>query len=267
MLGGFESMSNEREDNIIRYLEADRRCYRITIDRARKLNALTPWMYREIRAGILAAEGDTRVDAVVIDASPGRAFATGGDLASFLQSTQETEDLYRNFDDQWRTPFDIMLRTTKPILAVVDGLCYAGGLIACLCSDIVIATERSAFAIPESRVGLAEAFTVTLLPLVVGLTRARHMAFTGAPIDAATAERWGIVTTLVGDSDMIESKVDEILAQIRSCSPDAIALYKTGMAMAIPPADPLTVMRIARATNGTEGLRAFVERRDANWER
>jgi enoyl-CoA hydratase/carnithine racemase len=225
-------------------------------------------MYREIRAGILSAEGDARVDAIVIDASPGRAFATGGDLASFLRSMEGHDgDIHTHFDDEWRTPFDVMLRTTKPIVTVVDGICYAGGLITCLSSDIVIATTRSTFGIPEARVGLAEAFTVTLLPLVVGLTRARHMALTGAPIDGVTAERWGIVTALVQDGDELGCRLDQILEQIRSCSPDSIALYKSGMADAIPAADPLAVLRMGRAKNGIEGLKAFTEGRSANWSR
>jgi enoyl-CoA hydratase/carnithine racemase len=260
--------NSPREDNIIRHLDIDRRCYRITIDRAAKLNALTPWMYREIRAAILSAEGDARVDAIVIDAVPGRAFATGGDLASFLRSMEGSDgEVQANFDDEWRAPFDVMLRITKPIVSLVDGICYAGGLITCLSSDIVVATSRSTFAIPEARVGLAEAYTVTLLPLVAGLTRARHMAVTGAPIDAVTAERWGIVTALVSDRDALGPKLDEILAQIRSCSPDSIALYKSGMANAVPAADSLAVLRVGRAKNGIEGLTAFTERRTANWSR
>jgi enoyl-CoA hydratase/carnithine racemase len=260
--------TDPREDNVVRNLDIDRRCYRITIDRPAKLNSLTPWMYQEIRAGILAAEGDTRVDAIVIDAAPGRAFATGGDLGSFLESAQLAEQtVYPQFDLEWRTPFEIMPRISKPIVALVDGICLAGGLIMCLSSDVVIATERSTFGIPEPRVGLAEAFTVTLLPLVVGLTRARHMAVTGTPIDALTAERWGIVTALVKTAEELRATLDQILDQVRSCSPDSVALYKSGMANAIPAADQLAVLRIARGRNGVEGLRAFTERRRAGWSR
>ena len=154
-------------------VDLERRSYHITLNRPAKLNAFSARTYEEVRFGLLTAEGDRRVDVVVIDAAPGRAFATGGDLEEFLVVTESPgQDVYVRFDREWRMPFEVMLRTAKPVISVVDGLAVAGGLVTCLCSDIVIASVGSTFGCVEARVGLSETFSETILPLVVGMTRA-----------------------------------------------------------------------------------------------
>lgn len=244
-----------------------RRSYHITLNRPEKLNSFSSQMYREVRSGVLRAEGDSRIDAVVIDAAPCRAFATGGDLHEFLALAGSGPDAYARHDDEWRVPFEIMLRTSKPIVAVVDGLCVAGGLVTCLCSDIVIATEGSSFAVVEARVGLSDTYCQTILPRVVGMTRARYMAMTGAMIDGVTAERWGIVTNLVGRREDLAAKVDDILRMLETTSPHSRALYRRGITSAVPAQNEFQALSCALGADGNEGLAAFLERRPPNWHR
>jgi enoyl-CoA hydratase/carnithine racemase len=134
-----------------------------------------------------------------------------------------------------------------------------------LASDIVIATERAQFSVGEGKVGVFDPYVTELLPLVVGLTRARYMAVSGAMVGAETAERWGIVTLLAQSLAGAEEKLSEVISQIKRTSPTARALYKRGMTRQVPDTDPIDVWSTSMGVNGREGLTAFVEKRVPVW--
>ena len=246
--------------------DLERGVCRVWLDRPDKLNALTSSMYAGLREVILLAEATPAIEAIVVAGAPGRAFATGGDLAEWESlADASTVDAFVRYDSEWRTPFELMLRCSKTVISVVDGVCVAGGLLMCLSSDVVVATERSSFGLPEARVGIYESFTEVILPHVVGLTRARAMVATGAPIDAVTAERWGIVTRLVAAGEDVEAVVSTILSQVLSTSPEARAAYKRGMVSELRWSDTMGAIRNAFSPSAREGLEAFREQRPPKW--
>jgi enoyl-CoA hydratase/carnithine racemase len=223
-------------------------------------------MYGEVKRGVTMAGVMKGVYAVVIEGVPG-AFATGGDLAEFLSILELPDEEFiaeytRRFDEP--TPFRAILECPKPVIAKVDGLCLAGGLLTASTCDICIATPRSRFGVPEGRVGLADPYCSTLLPLSIGLGRARYLMTTSDFIDARTASDWGIVQKVAEEAEL-ENAVQEILAKVRRVAPESQRAYKQGANRAIAHMSVEAVLRPVMTANGREGLRAFVEKREPVW--
>lgn len=245
----------------------DNGVYKIILNRPEKLNAFSSVMYHEVKHGVLIAGLHPEVSAVLIEGQPG-AFGTGGDLEEFqriveLPPHEFVSEYVTRFDES--SPFRAILDCPKPVVAKVDGLCLAGGLLIAATSDVVIATERSRFGVPEGLVGLADAHCTAILPLSIGLSRARYMMLTAEMIDGQTAREWGLVHKLVPQEEL-DAAVDKILARLRRVSPQAQHSYKKGTNSAIPHMSVEPVLQ-ALSENGREGLRAFVEKREPVWNR
>ena len=242
--------------------------YRITLNRPEQLNAFSSVMYREVKQGVLVAGQLPEVDSVLIEGQPG-AFATGGDLSEFLAILDLPDEEFiweytRRFDEP--LPFRAILECPKPVVAKVDGLCLAGGLLVAATCDVVVATRQSRFGIPEGRVGLADPYCAAILPLSMGLGRARYLMVTSEMIDAQVAYEWGIVHKVVGPEEL-DSVVEETLQALRRTSPESRRAYKQGANRAVPHMSVDAVLRPAMSANGREGLRAFVEKRLPEWDR
>ena len=242
--------------------------YRIKMNRPEKLNAFSSIMYREVKLGVLIGGVHPEVDSILIEGQPG-AFATGGDLSEFLGILELPADEFiteftARFDEP--LPFRAILECPKPVVAKIDGLCLAGGLLVAATCDVVIATPRSRFGVPEGRVGLADPYCAAILPLSMGLSRARYMMVTAEMIEAQQAYEWGIVHKVV-DPDKLDAAVDETLVRLRRISPESRRTYKQGVNRAVPHMSVEAVLRPVMTVNGREGLRAFVEKRTPDWDR
>lgn len=236
----------------------------IHVERPRVRNAFSPEVYASVKRGVTLAGARDDIRAVVLRGTPG-AFGVGGDLSIFLGLLDAgREEFLRCFETHYDEPlpFHAILTCPKPVVAAVDGLCVAGGMLLAACADVTIATTRSTFAIPEARVGLADGIASTLLPPIIGQARARYLLLTGASIDAATAAEWGLVTSV---SDDLEAETERILNELRRASPQAQAAYKRmlNQGISMPSARPL--MESAIDGDGHAGLRAFVDKRPPPW--
>lgn len=248
-------------------IDVDERVHHIVLTATGPITTFSPNTYGEIHDGLLHANSDERVDCVVIT-SEGPSFAAGGDLSmlwSLLNEGDPTAGIVRAERAFSRIPFRVALRSPKPVICVIDGACMGGGLILALASDVVIATSNATFVVAEAKVGIFDPYVAELLPRVVGLTRARHMAVTADTVDAVTAERWGIVSELTDDRASAIHRLQAIVAKIRRASPTARGLYKRAMTAGIAATDNFEVMRVAMSDNGREGMQAFLEKRPPAW--
>lgn len=171
----------------------------ITFSRPDKLNALTFEVYRELRDLFQELERDPAVRSVVITGQ-GRGFCSGGDVLAIigellsrpmpelLEFTRMTCDLVRNIR---------LLR--KPVVAALNGTAAGAGAAIALAADLRIAVASAKIAFLFTKVGLAGADmgAAYLLPKVVGLGRATELLYLGDPIDAATAEKYGLINRVV----------------------------------------------------------------------
>lgn len=171
----------------------------VTLNRPQALNALSMAL-REVLGETFEAlqrDGQTRV---AILTGAGRAFCAGVDLKE-LGSGDRKLDHSRLGEGITRfglAGFD------GPIIAAVNGFAITGGLELALCCDIRIASTHARFADTHARVGVMPGGRVSaLLPRLIGLARAKEMSLTGNFIDAATAERWGLVNRVVEPEALI----------------------------------------------------------------
>lgn len=196
---------------------------RIRLDRPDRLNAFTSTLYGELRAAVRRAGDDPTVDVVVLTGT-GRAFATGGDLKETLARLESGDpEAMRAFSDNF--PWADIRACPKVVIAVVNGLCLAGGLIVAMCCDITVAAESARFGITEGKVGMADSLGPALLHARVGTAKLKYLVLTGKLIDAREAERIGLITEVVGDGSL-DDRVAEIVSELRVTSPEARRRYK-----------------------------------------
>ena len=235
---------------------------RIQLNRPEQLNAFSSNLYGELRWAVRAAGADESVDVVVITGS-GRSFATGGDLKETLARLGDDDPLsmYAFFDN---LPWAELRACPKVIIAAVNGLCYAGGLITAVWSDISIAAESATFALTEGRVGIADAVAPSALRGRISDPKLKYMVFTGKPIGAREAAAIGLITEAVPD-ESLHAHVEEVIDEVRQTSPVSRALFKKYINDLIPLPLDHGGLPAFRSPEVIEGLRAFGEGRTPDY--
>ena len=198
----------------------------ISFNRPQKLNAQNRQLVEDFLAALKAAEADSEIKAVIVKGE-GRAFCSGDDLSEEkrFDSIENAMQMIETLQDTTRT----ILRMPKPVIAAIHGYALGAGCEWAMNCDIRIAAEGTQFGFPEVRVGGTVTNAGTkLLPLLVGLSRAKEMVFTTDFISAQTAERWGLVNKIV-PLEKLEESAFEMARHISQHSSLAIALSKKAL--------------------------------------
>jgi len=229
----------------------------VELNRPDKLNAFTPHMYSELRSAVRLADISDEIEFIVIRGR-GRAFASGGDLTAVLDGIDSADplDVFK-FEDN--LPFESMRRCSKVLIAEIDGLCFAAGVMITSICDISVASERSTFCIPEGRVGLPESWIPSLLFGRVPLVDLQYLMLTAKVISAARAREIGLITEVVGN-EAIRSRVDEVVDEVRNTTPEARALYKEYLRRIRPTAEVGDIYRGFSSPRTRELLARFAGR-------
>ena len=246
----------------LEYRVSDKAAF-IRLNRPEQLNAFTSKLYGEVKSALRLAAADDDVEVIVFTGT-GRAFGTGGDLTEVLQKLDDPNPLALHaYDDMM--PFEQIKYCEKTTIAAINGICVAGGLaLACSC-DLQIAASSATFGIPEARIGIASSMIPTLLFGKVSLAKLRYLLVTGKSISAAEAERIGMITEVTPD-DKLQDRVLEVIGEIRKTSPNARALYKEYLNSILPSAPSAHLYKSLTNPECREGLRAFGEKRDAQFK-
>ena len=174
----------------------------ITLNRPKALNALNARVIAELTAALGAFDADDGVGAIVLTGSE-RAFAAGADIKE-MQALDYAAASASRFIDPWAA----IASTRKPLIAAVAGVALGGGCEVAMMCDIIIAAENARFGQPEIRLGVIPGAGGTQrLTRAIGKARAMWMVLTGEMIDAATAERWGLVAKVVPTGAVIDEAV------------------------------------------------------------
>jgi enoyl-CoA hydratase/carnithine racemase len=206
----------------------------LTLNRPKARNALSRDLIRATYAALTEADADEAVRAVVLTgADP--AFCAGVDLK---EAQRDGLKYFQEFRSQSCIAAVATMRT--PIVGAVNGATFTGGLEMALGCDFLVASERAVFADTHARVGILPAGGMTArLPRVVGLAMARRLSMTGEVVDAARAQRIGLVTEVVSHERLINRAL-ELAGQIAEVpGPVMLGLkeiYTTGAAAVVDPA-------------------------------
>ncbi|MAG33869.1 MAG: enoyl-CoA hydratase [Deltaproteobacteria bacterium] len=194
----------------------------LTLNRPDFLNALDSALLNELgeAADEINADHDVRV-AVVTGA--GRGFCSGGDLKATSFAESSGGPVLQKPADHWAAK---LLAIRKPTIAAVNGVAVGGGLSLALAFDVRIASEKARFSAIFAKIGMSVLDgNGWLLPRAVGLTKALELLFTADMIDAAEAERIGIVSYVVPHEQLMERAL-EMAAKIAANPPVALQLTK-----------------------------------------
>ena len=251
-------------------VDGERGIATVTVNRPKRRNALSWDVIADLRRRFAEAKADGGVRVVVLTGAGDRAFCAGADLgtmadgASFLDLHAGRAGLAGLFLDMWDLG--------KPIVARVFGYTLAGGLGLAAACDIIVAADDSQFGTPEIDVGLWP-YMITV-PLLRTLTpkKALELMMTGRRIDAAEAERIGLVSRVVPVAEL-DSAVDDLAATLATKSPAVMKLGRDSFYAVIDMVardalahlhGQLTITTLTE--DSREGLAAFAERRPPTWK-
>ena len=237
----------------------------VTLNRPEVLNAFNTATGEELLRAFAALSEDDSVRAVVIRGAGDRAFSTGADLK---ERAGMTDEAWRAQHHVFETALRAVLEWRSPVIAAVEGYALGGGLELALNCDIIIAAAGASFAQPEVMRGIIPGGGGTqLLPRLIGRGRAKELIFSGRRIDAALAERWGLVTRVVADGRAFAEAL-ALAEQIAANGPIAVRQAKRSIDRGLDSplhfglALELDFYNVCVPTDDRhEGIRAFNERR------
>ncbi|ANW68335.1 enoyl-CoA hydratase (plasmid) [Mycobacterium sp. djl-10] len=240
----------------------DGRVATITLDRPRKLNALSLDMVSKLERQLHAA-GESSARVVVLRSTSDRAFCVGADIAEF--SSFEPEGMWRRWISEGHRVFNALASLRQPTIAVVDGIAAGGGLELALACDLRIGSTRARMSLPETGIGTVPGWGGSQrLAAVVGVSRAKEIVFTRRQIDAATAHAWGLLNMLV-EPDDLDTATGAFVADILGGAPTAVQVSKQMIDAAACGAPAAVVEALASGFTAStadfgEGLNAFLNK-------
>jgi enoyl-CoA hydratase len=175
----------------------------ITLNRPKALNALNSKLAREVGQALHAADADAAIGAIVITGGE-KAFAAGADIKEMQSKT--FQDVY--MEDFITKEWEEITKIRKPVIAAVAGYALGGGCEVAMMCDFIIAAENAKFGQPEINLGiLPGAGGTQRLTRFVGKSKAMEMCLTGRMMDAAEAERSGLVSRVVPVDKLVDEAV------------------------------------------------------------
>lgn len=239
----------------------------VTLNRPDRLNALHPPANAELGEVFddFAADDDMWV---AIITGEGRGFSAGNDLR-YQAEGGERVPTPRGFGGL-SSRFDL----TKPVIAAVNGVAMGGGFEIALSCDLIIASDKALFALPEPKVGLAAlAGGLNRLPRQIGAKRALGMILTGRHVSAQEGKELGFVNDVVPHDELMARTLDWA-NQITLCSPLSIRASKDVVYRSLDNASLQasmaeqydSVKKLVSSEDFVEGPKAFAEKRPPNWK-
>lgn len=238
----------------------------ITLNRPQALNALNSVVLGELIAALGAFDADETQGCAVITGSE-KAFAAGADIKEM--SDQGFADM---FGVNFFAGYDRVTATRKPVIAAVAGYALGGGCELAMMCDFILAADTAKFGQPEIKLGVSPGMGGSQrLTRAVGKAKAMEMCLTGRMMDAAEAERAGLVSRIIPAADLVEEAVKTATAiagmpplAVKANKEMVITAFETTLQQGI-----LFERRLFHALFSTadqkEGMAAFIEKRPGNW--
>ena len=239
----------------------------ITLNRPKQLNALNDQLMNELGEALAAFDADEKIGCMIVTGSE-KAFAAGADIG--MMASYTFADVYKG--DYITRNWERIRSVRKPVIAAVSGYALGGGCELAMMCDFIIAADTAKFGQPEIKLGVIPGAGGTQrLPRAVGKAKAMDLALTGRMMDAAEAERAGLVSRVVPLEKLMEETLGAALT-IAGFSQIAVMAAKESVNRAFESGLSDGVMferRLFHALFATqdqkEGMDAFVSKRAANF--
>jgi len=230
-------------------------------------NALSVDMWGAVPPLLKQAEHDDRVRLVVFGGAGEKAFVSGADISQF-EDQRAAKEAVKVYESLAEDALMGIYRFPKPTLACIRGWCIGGGVNVAISCDLRIAATDSVFSIPAARLGLGYRYSALKnLVDLVGVGPAKDLFFTGRRIDAAEAQRIGLVTRTCAVEDLA-TLLAEYTGSIGENAPLTVMAGKAIMGEILKPSPELDMQRCRDLILGcfesedyAEGRRAFMEKR------
>ncbi len=234
----------------------------VTLNRPKALNALNEALIAELNEALASFEADRSIGAIVLTGSE-KAFAAGADVKEMAEKTY-VEAYLGKFLEGWQGPAN----ARKPIVAAVSGFCLGGGLELAMMCDFIIASETAKFGLPEITLAIMPGAGGTQrLPRFIGKAKAMDLILTGRMMDAAEAERCGLVGRVVTPGRLMDEAL-AAAATIASYSQPIVMMAKetVNRAQEVSLSEGLRFERrlflsMFATEDQKEGMKAFIEKR------
>jgi enoyl-CoA hydratase len=235
----------------------------VRLNRPQRMNALNDALAAEMTHALAAFDEDPAIGCIVITGND-RAFAAGADIGAMAE--WDYRKVY--VDDYITRDWEGVRRTRKPVIAAVAGYALGGGCELAMMCDLIVAADTAKFGQPEITIGTMPGMGGTQrLPRAVGKAKAMDWCLTGRMIDAAEAERAGLVARVVA-ADRLEDEALAVAAKIASFSLPVVLKIKEAINRAYESSLAEGLLSERREFHATfaledqkEGMRAFVEKR------
>ncbi|MDQ6743590.1 MAG: enoyl-CoA hydratase/isomerase family protein [Candidatus Dormibacteraeota bacterium] len=247
----------------------DGRVATLVLDRPAKLNALTPEMLRELARHLEEVEATASVHLVLVRGAGQRVFCVGADIGRFADLAPV--EMWRAWTALGHAAFERLARLRQPVIAVVHGDAFGGGLELALAADFRLVADHARLGMPEAGLGTVPGWGGTeRLVRLVGRTRAKEVVLARRFLDAPTAMDWGLANRVVPAADLA-SAVEDLSDQLLGGAPIAVQIAKQLIDAADDGApsrilEPLAGGLAAATADLTEGVAAFRARRSPNFE-
>ena len=239
----------------------------LVLNRPQVRNALNLETWHAIAQGVAALEADPDIRVIIMRGVGEDAFISGADISEFNERRANAEAA-KSYREAPGRAIAALVNSTKPVIAMIAGVCIGGGVMVALSCDIRIAAQGTRFGIPAARLGLAYPLDgIEALTQTVGPANAREILLSARLFDAEEALAMGLIHKLVGAQEL-ETFVRQYAEQMARNAPLTMAAAKVGIREALNEPEKrdqkLLDEMIARCFNSEdyrEGVRAFSEKR------
>ena len=250
-------------------LEREGRIAWVTFNRPEARNAMTFEMYERLHDTCDALDRDPDVRVVVLRGAGDKSFVSGTDIRQFLDFTTREDAL--TYEGRITRVLARVAAMTKPTIAMIQGDAVGGGLFMSLACDLRICAEHARFGAPVARTlgNCTAPLSFTLLAMTVGPFRAREILLTARLVDAQEAKTLGLVDRVYPASELL-TRVREQAQQLTELAPLTLAAIKEATRRVTAPsalrdAEDI-ILSCYLSADFKEGVRAFLEKRKAEWQ-
>lgn len=234
----------------------------VKFNRPKMFNSLSVATWKEIGAALDDVEKDSAVRVVILTGE-GKAFSAGDDISEFGELSKDPKTM-NDFARMVVESMDRVEHLSKPVIASVNGMAMGGGCELVLCSDVVIASDKAVFGLPEGLIGAIAGVAVFKLPKIVGTKKAKELILTGSTIDASEAYRIGMINKVV-PHDQLEAETLKMAKKMAAMAPISAKVAKEMINLTSGKLDldraADIASRIMTTNDFKEGFDAFMNKR------